>query len=109
MDGCSLAEGEYLRHMHLDPLTLMVPEVIASAISSLIVLGAWLRFRDATALIWWGLAHAANAIGLAMIVAAFATSDPARLPLAGAIMGRLFDHDMGPMPPMAKKGLRHRR
>lgn len=72
--------------MHLDPLTLMVPEVIASAISSLFVLGAWLRFRDATALIWWGLAHGANAIGLAMIVAAFATSDPARLPLAGTIM-----------------------
>lgn len=72
--------------MHLDPLTLMVPEVIASAISSLFVLGAWLRFRDATALIWWGSAHAVYTVGLGMFIAAFASSNTDILPLAGVFM-----------------------
>ena len=72
--------------MHLDPLTLMVPEVIASAISSLFVLGAWLRFRDATALIWWGAAHAVYTIGLGLFIAAFATPNLGLAPIAGAVM-----------------------
>ena len=72
--------------MHLDPLTLMVPEVIASAISSVFVFGAWLRFRDATALIWWGAAHGAYTVGLAMMLAAFATADPSKIPLGGTMM-----------------------
>ena len=72
--------------MHLDPLTLMVPEVIASAMSSLFVLGAWLRFRDATALLWWGAAHIAYTVGLGMLIAAFATRDTVIIPIAGAIM-----------------------
>lgn len=64
----------------------MVPEVIAAAISSLFVLGAWLRFRDATALIWWGAAHAVYTIGLGMFISAFATPNLAIAPVAGAIM-----------------------
>jgi len=72
--------------MHLDPLTLMVPEVIASAMSSLFVLGAWLRFRDATALLWWGAAHIAYTVGLGMLIAAFAMPNPAIAPVAAVLM-----------------------
>lgn len=72
--------------MHLDPLTLMVPEVIASAISSLFVLGAWLRFRDSAALLWWGFAHAAYTVGLALLIAAFAIPNHAVIPLSATLM-----------------------
>lgn len=72
--------------MQLDPLTLMVPAVIASAVASIFVFGAWFQFRDAPALIWWGAAHAAHAIGLAIITAGIATGNPDLTPAGGALL-----------------------
>ena len=69
--------------MHLDPLTLMVPEIIASAVASLFVLGAWFRFRESPALLWWGSGHALYTVGLAFLTAAMGMQAPAILPVGG--------------------------
>ncbi|MCI5074784.1 GGDEF domain-containing protein [Oricola sp.] len=72
--------------MHLDPLTLMVPAVTASAIASLFVYGAWFRFRDQPALIWWGSAHALHTIGLALIFVSIASTNKTLTPVGGGLM-----------------------
>ena len=62
--------------MHLDSLTLMVPNALATALTGLFLLGAWLHFRSAPALKWWAAANGINAIGLAVLTAGLAWHIP---------------------------------
>jgi hypothetical protein len=43
--------------MHLDSLTLMVPDAVASAVAGLFLLGAWLLLRCGPSLLWWAAAN----------------------------------------------------
>lgn len=69
--------------MHLDSLTLMVPDAFATGIAGLFLLGAWLMFRREPALLWWAVANGINAIGLAVLTAGLAWQIPL-LVMAGA-------------------------
>ena len=62
--------------MHLDLLTLMVPDAFASAVAGMLLLGAWLIFRSSQALLWWAAANGLNAIGLATLTAGLALQTP---------------------------------
>ena len=62
--------------MHLDSLTLMVPNALATALTGLFLLGAWLHFRSAPALKWWAAANGINGIGLGVLTAGLAWQMP---------------------------------
>jgi diguanylate cyclase (GGDEF)-like protein len=72
--------------MHLDPLTLMVAEAIASAISSMFLFGAWLHFRDVPALKWWSAAHTSHTVGLILLIIGIASKDGVVVPLGAAFV-----------------------
>jgi diguanylate cyclase (GGDEF)-like protein len=58
--------------MHLDSLTLMVPDAFATALACLFLFGAWRQFRCGPALLWWAAANGINAISLAVLTAGLA-------------------------------------
>ncbi len=62
--------------MHLDPLTLLVPDAAAAAMASLFLLGAWLQLRSGPALRWWAAANGTYTIGLAVLTAGIAWRVP---------------------------------
>ena len=62
--------------MHLDSLTLMVPDTVVSAVAALFLLGAWLLLRCGPALLWWAAATGTNAIGLAVLTVGLAWQVP---------------------------------
>jgi hypothetical protein len=62
--------------MHLDSLTLMVPDAVASAVAGLFLLGAWLLLRSGPALLWWATANGIYAIGLAVLTVGLAWQVP---------------------------------
>ncbi len=62
--------------MHLDSLTLMVPDAVASAVAGLFLLGAWLVLRCGPALLWWAAANGMYAIGLAVLTVGLAWQVP---------------------------------
>ncbi|GAB4361651.1 MAG: GGDEF domain-containing protein [Oricola sp.] len=57
--------------MHLDPMTLMIPAVIANAFAAALLFGSWLRFRTMYALLWWGAAKTFHASALALLTVGF--------------------------------------
>jgi len=69
--------------MHLDSLTLMVPDALATALACLFLLGAWRQFSAAPALLWWAAANGINAVGLAVLTVGLAGHTPL-LVIAGA-------------------------
>lgn len=62
--------------MHLDSLTLMVPDAFATALACLFLFGAWRQFRGGPALLWWAAANGINAISLAVLTAGLAWQMP---------------------------------
>lgn len=62
--------------MHLDPLTLMVPGVIATAFAGLLLFGAWWEYRNTPALLWWSASKGINATGVALVAGSFALELP---------------------------------
>ena len=64
------------RKMHFDPLTLMVPDTVASAVAGLLLLGAWLVLRCGPALLWWAAANGIYAIALAALTVGLAWQVP---------------------------------
>lgn len=62
--------------MQLDPLTLMIPGIIATAFAGLLLLGAWLYNNRTQALLWWGAANGFNAAGIALVAAGLVMRHP---------------------------------
>lgn len=57
--------------MHLDPLTLMFPGVVATGFASILLFGAWWQYRDNAALLWWSASNGLNAASIALLAAGF--------------------------------------
>lgn len=62
--------------MHLDSLTFMVSNVLATAFACISLFGAWTQLRRSPALLWWAGAHAINAVGLGILIAGLVLPDP---------------------------------
>ena len=62
--------------MQLDPLTLMIPGIIATAFAGLLLFGAWFYNNRSQALLWWGAANSFNAAGIALIATGLVTQHP---------------------------------
>ncbi len=71
--------------MQLDPLTLMVPAVLATAFAGILLIGAWWFNHRIPALIWWSAANGFNAAGLAVLTAGFAWHSPGLIALGSGI------------------------
>ena len=93
--------------MHLDSLTLMVPDALATALAGLFLLGAWLIFRTGPALLWWGVANGINAIGLAVLTLGLSWQTPLLIIVGAAVTTivpaliwggvRSFNHGRAPL------------
>ncbi|MFZ2100087.1 MAG: GGDEF domain-containing protein [Oricola sp.] len=74
--------------MNLDPLTLMVPGIITTGLAAIMLFGFWWRYRDTTALLWWGASKFVTASTIALVTAGFALEAPALIS-AGGWLGTL--------------------
>jgi diguanylate cyclase (GGDEF)-like protein len=73
--------------MHLDGLTLMAAGSFVTAVSAILLLGAWTQIRN-PALLWWTGSAAANSIGIAVLAYGMATGNVAAI-AAGSGVGTL--------------------
>ena len=71
--------------MALDIVTLAAAGSFVTAISGLMLAGAWTQFRESPALLWWAAAHFVQSIGIGLIAYGSASG----VPLAQAIGGWL--------------------
>lgn len=62
--------------MHVDSLTLMIPDALAKGVTGLLLFGAWLHFRSAHALTVLGRRNCINAVAIAIISAGIASRRP---------------------------------
>jgi diguanylate cyclase (GGDEF)-like protein len=71
--------------MHLDVLTLIAIGSFVTAISALLLLGAWSQIRATGALLWWSMASLVYSIGIAILAAGVIRADPAASAIGAGI------------------------
>lgn len=62
--------------MHLDALTFMVANLVATAFACAYLLGAWFMYKRPRLLLWWWLANSINTAGLSLLSVGFAQQYP---------------------------------
>jgi len=63
--------------VHIDPLTLLIPNALAAMIAGIFLAGAWIAWGHPRGLLWWGFAHFAHGVSVALVSYAIATGDSA--------------------------------